>query len=71
MSGCDLCGDFPAVLSPRCHANAPLRVKMVSETELVLYCYVPTCGREVARLHLASSHAHRLSAALNWKPPHE
>lgn len=49
VKGCDLCGDWPVVLGSRCHPAAPLRVEMVSPTELVLRCYVPTCNREVAR----------------------
>lgn len=52
MNGCDLCGDFPAELHARCHPTAPLRIEKLSETEVVLYCYVPSCNREVARLAL-------------------
>jgi len=52
IKGCDLCGDFPAQLRARCHPTAPLRVEMASATEIVLYCYLPECDREVARFKL-------------------
>lgn len=52
--GCALCGDFPALLSARCHPSAPLRAEMVGDHTLVLRCYLPTCFREVARLPLAA-----------------
>ena len=52
MSGCDLCGDFPVRFLPKCHPSAPLRVEMTEQGELILYCYLPECGREVARLQL-------------------
>lgn len=51
--GCELCGDWPVVLLPRCHPTAPLRAEMISEYELVLRCYLPTCGREVVRFEVA------------------
>lgn len=53
--GCDLCGDFPAQLTSRCHPSAPLRVEVLSEHEVALYCYVPECNRLVARLKLAGA----------------
>jgi hypothetical protein len=56
--GCDLCGDFPAVLRPRCHPTAPLRMELVSPTELVVRCYVPTCNREVARFNISGDEKH-------------
>jgi len=49
VKGCDLCGDFPVRLHARCHPLAPLRVEMPSAAEIVFYCYVPDCNREVAR----------------------
>lgn len=64
MSGCDLCGDFPAELHARCHPTAPLRIEKISETEIVLYCYVPTCNREVARFTLSASQADRTITSL-------
>lgn len=51
--GCELCGDWPVLLSPRCHLNAPLKAEMEDEKTLILRCYVPECGREVARFNLA------------------
>ena len=48
--GCEMCGDFPVTLYSRCHPTAPLRVEMISPGELVFYCYVPECNREVARM---------------------
>lgn len=56
--GCDLCGDFPVQLRARCHPTAPLRLEAVSATEIVVFCYVPTCNREVARLRLEKPPAH-------------
>lgn len=53
--GCELCGDFPAHLHSRCHPSAPLRIEALSEYEIALYCYVPDCGRLVARLKLAGA----------------
>lgn len=50
--GCELCGDFPAVLVARCHPSAPLRLEKISPTEVIVRCYVPACNREVARLRL-------------------
>lgn len=53
-SGCELCGDFPVQLRAKCHPSAPLRVEMPSGNEVVFYCYVPTCNREVARLPVSA-----------------
>jgi hypothetical protein len=53
INGCDLCGDFPVQLRAKCHPTAPLRVEMTHESELVLYCYLPECNREVARIRVA------------------
>lgn len=50
-NGCDLCGDFPATLLPKCHPTAPLRVVM-TEDQLIFYCYLPECNREVARFDI-------------------
>lgn len=50
--GCEFCGDFPARLVQACHPNAPLRAELLGPNELVLYCYVPPCGREVARFKI-------------------
>lgn len=55
---CDLCNEKggPAselVLRSRCHLTAPLAVKLVDGKTLVLSCYVPECGREVARFEIA------------------
>lgn len=47
--GCELCGDWPVILSPRCHLTAPLKAVLEDEETLVLRCYVPECNREVAR----------------------
>lgn len=54
VSGCDLCGDFPVRLHARCHPTAPLRVETPSPTEVVFYCYLPECNREITRLRLAA-----------------
>lgn len=54
-TGCDLCGDFPATLAAGCHPSAPLRVEALSEREIALYCYVPDCGRLVARFTLVGA----------------
>lgn len=52
-TGCQLCGNFPAQLVAGCHPSAPLRIEALSEREIALYCYVPDCGRLVARFLLA------------------
>ena len=51
--GCDLCGDFPVHLRARCHPAAPLRVEIPHAGEIVFYCYLPDCNREVARMLIA------------------
>lgn len=46
---CELCGDQgPLLLRARCHMTAPLRVELDGDT-IILSCYLPDCGREVAR----------------------
>ncbi len=47
--GCELCGDFPTHLHARCHPTAPLRIELHEDNLLVMYCFVPTCNREVWR----------------------
>ena len=51
---CELCGDTDSTmfLLARCHPTAPLLARKEGKI-LILSCYVPTCGREVARLQLA------------------
>jgi hypothetical protein len=51
--GCDLCADFPMSLSSQCHPSAPLRILAVEAHTLEIRCYVPTCDRKVATLHVA------------------
>ena len=51
--GCDLCGDFPVILSARCHMTAPLRAIMLDEDTIELRCYLPECDRLVATFKLA------------------
>lgn len=47
--GCYLCGDQgPLLLRQRCHLTAPLQCVLDGDT-LILKCYVPECGAEVAR----------------------
>lgn len=48
--GCDLCEDnnTPLYLHSRCHMTAPLQASM-EHGVLTLRCYVPECGRIVAR----------------------
>lgn len=53
QEGCELCGDWPVHLHPKCHPTAPLRLEMGEAGTLVAYCYVPACNREVARFRLA------------------
>lgn len=47
---CEFCGDTTEAmfLQARCHPIAPLIAK-IENGVLVLSCYVPECGREVAR----------------------
>jgi hypothetical protein len=54
VKGCDLCGDWPVTLIARCHPTAPLRAEMTDPQTLILSCYLPACGREVAKFTLAS-----------------
>jgi hypothetical protein len=53
--GCDLCGDADGALflRARCHLTAPLLARLDGEW-LILSCYLPTCGREVVRLKVAT-----------------
>ena len=50
LATCELCGDQPSKieLRARCHFTAPLKAELDGDT-LVLRCYLPECGREVAR----------------------
>jgi hypothetical protein len=54
LNGCELCGDADGTLflRARCHITAPLLVR-IEDGWIILSCYLPTCGREVARLLLA------------------
>lgn len=56
---CELCGDFPKnmALVSRCHTFSPLRVEKHGD-ELVLYCFLPECNREVGRFKLAHEVQH-------------
>lgn len=48
-ASCDLCGDQgPLLLNAKCHLTAPLRVTLLGD-EMIINCYLPECGREVAR----------------------
>jgi hypothetical protein len=52
-ASCDLCGDQgPLLLKSRCHLTAPLQAVLEGET-LILSCYLPECGKEVARFQVA------------------
>jgi len=52
---CDLCGDQgPLLLTSKCHLTAPLQAVLDGDT-LILKCYVPECGREVARFKVVRS----------------
>lgn len=47
-----MCGDQgPLLLKARCHLTAPLSVTLDGD-ELIVRCYLPTCGREVARFRI-------------------
>lgn len=50
---CDLCGDQAAVLlRAKCHLTAPLAVEYEQATKLLtVRCYLPECGKVVARFH--------------------
>lgn len=53
MNTCDLCGDQgPLLLHARCHLTAPLAAEINGDV-LILRCYLPECGREVARFKVA------------------
>lgn len=46
---CEFCGDQgPLFLHARCHLTAPLQVSIDGDT-LIISCYLPDCGKEVAR----------------------
>jgi len=51
---CEFCGDVhdTMFLQPRCHPTAPLLARLDGHV-LTLLCYLPDCGREVARLKVA------------------
>lgn len=52
---CSLCGDqIPLLLLPKCHLTAPLQVSIEGDI-LILRCYVPECGQEVARFQVVRS----------------
>lgn len=49
---CDLCGDQgPLFLHAKCHLTAPLEALLEGDL-LILRCYLPDCGREVARFRV-------------------
>jgi len=49
---CKLCGDQgPLLLRARCHLTAPLAIELDGDT-LIVRCYVPECGQEVARFKI-------------------
>ncbi len=52
LPSCELCGDQgPLLLKARCHLTAPLMVTLDGDT-LILSCYLPDCGKEVARFQI-------------------
>jgi len=56
---CDLCHDTNGApeelfLHGVCHLTAPLQASLIG-TELILRCYVPDCGHEVARFTVKES----------------
>ena len=55
---CDLCSDQPSAqelyLHAKCHLTAPL-LAIKDGSTLILKCYIPECGREVARFTLADA----------------
>lgn len=58
-AACELCGDQDGlVLRARCHLTAPLALSLDGD-ELVVRCYLPSCGREVARFTLAEADPRR------------
>ena len=54
QKSCEFCGDVTEVmfLRARCHPTAPLMVRKEGSL-LILSCYLPECGREIARFHLS------------------
>lgn len=49
---CDLCGDQgPLLLKGKCHLTAPTLV-VLDDDWLIVKCYVPDCGREIARFQI-------------------
>lgn len=58
VNGCELCGDFPVILIAKCHPMAPLRIELIDQETVVMYCYVPECNREVGRFKLAKPPVH-------------
>lgn len=51
---CEFCGNqWPLTLRGKCHLTAPLLAELYGD-ELVLRCYIPSCGREVARFMVCS-----------------
>lgn len=52
-NGCVLCEDNhgPMYLHAKCHLTAPLQASM-EHGVLTLRCYIPECGRVVARLQV-------------------
>jgi hypothetical protein len=57
MMTCALCGDSDRlILESRCHIFAPLKAELHGTT-LILRCYVPECGKEVARFDVVPSAA--------------
>jgi hypothetical protein len=52
IKGCSLCGDFPVILSGKCHPSAPLRVELYEDNVMIFYCYDPQCNREVFRTRI-------------------
>lgn len=49
---CDFCDDQgPLLLRAKCHLTAPLQVLLEGDL-LILKCYLPDCGKEVARFRI-------------------
>ena len=55
INGCELCGDFPVVLSGRCHPGAPLRIEMDDSNTMYIYCFLPGCNRLVAKFNVINA----------------
>lgn len=51
---CSFCGDVPAILHMHalCHVAAPLRIELHSDGNLVIFCYVSSCNRQIAKLRM-------------------